>query len=103
MDSDADKTLKLADATISLYRSVKLRGAQEVVTGDRMIVRHQMEGMTEDFVVVKVGEELKLKRVSQQISIPMPSSTALDDGTVTLTDVVDGSEKRLLTIYKKFC
>jgi len=102
MDRDADETLlRLADATISLYRSVKLRGAQEAVTGDRMIVHHR-DGVTEDFVVVKVGEELKVKRVAQQISIPMPSSTPLDDATVTLTQVVDGSEKRLLAIYSKF-
>jgi hypothetical protein len=102
MDRDTGETLKLADETVSLYRSVKLHGAQEEVTGDRMIVQHHMEGITEDFVVVKVGEELKVKRVVQQISIPMPSSTELDDGTVTLTEVVDGSEKRLMAIYKKF-
>ncbi len=102
MDRDGDETLKLADATVSLYRSVKLHGPQEVVTGDRMIVQHHMEGITEDFVVVKVGEELKVKRVKEQISIPMPSSTALDDATVTLTEVLDGSEKRLLAIYRKF-
>jgi hypothetical protein len=102
MDRDTGETLKRADATVSLYRSVKLHGAQEEVTGDRMIVRHHMEGTTEDVVVVKVGEELKVKRVVQQISIPMPSLTALDDGTVTLTEVVDGSEKRLMAIYRKF-
>ncbi len=33
MDTNADETLRLADATVSLYRSVKLRGAHEVVTG----------------------------------------------------------------------
>ena len=102
MDTNADETLRLDDATVSLYRSVELRGAYEVVTGDRMIVQHRKEDINEDFIVVKVGEELKVKRVSQQISIPMPSSSALDDGTVTLTEVVDGSEKRLLAIYKKF-
>jgi hypothetical protein len=42
-----------------------------------MIIQHRMEGITEDFVVVKVGEELKVKRVKEQISIPMPSSTGL--------------------------
>jgi hypothetical protein len=102
MDRDTAETLELADATVSLYRSIKLRGAQEVVTGDRMIVQHHMEGITEDFVVVKVGEELKVKRVSQQVSIPMPSSTTLEDGTVTLAEVTDGSEKRLMAIYNKF-
>lgn len=102
MDTAPAETLELADATVSLYRSVKLCGPHEEVTGDRMIVRHHMEGITEDFVLVRVGEELKVKRVVQQISIPMPSSSALDDGTITLTEVVDGSEKRLLAIYKKF-
>jgi hypothetical protein len=102
MDTNADETLRLADETVSLYRSVKLRGAHEVVTGDRMIVQLRKEDINEDFVVVKVSEELKVKRVSQQISIPMPSSSTLDDGTITLTEVVDGSEKRLLAIYKKF-
>lgn len=101
-DTNADETLRLDDATVSLYRSVKLRGAHEVVTGDRMIVQHRKEDINEEFIVVKVREELKVKRVSQQISIPMPSSSALDDGTITLTEVVDGSEKRLLAIYKKF-
>jgi hypothetical protein len=99
MNRDTGETLKLADATVSLYRRVKVHGAQEVV--DRMIVQH-LDGITEDFVVVKVGEELKVKRVAQQISIPMPSSTPRDDGTVTLTEVVAGSEKRLLAIYRKF-
>jgi hypothetical protein len=102
MDKDTGETLKLADATVSLYRSVKLHGTQEEVTGDRMIVRHHMEGITEDVVVVRVGEELKVKRVVQQISIPMPSSRALDHGTVTLAEVMDGSEKRMMAIYKKF-
>ena len=102
MGRDTAETLKLADATVSLYRSIMFRGAQEVVTGDRMIVQHHMEGITEDFVVVKVGEELKVKRVVQQISIPMPSSRALDHGTVTLAEVMDGSEKRMMAIYKKF-
>ena len=100
--TDRGEKLELADATVLLYRGVKLHGAQEVVTADRMIVQHRMEGITEDFVVVKVGKELKVKRVGQQIGIPMPSSTALDDGTVTLAEVVDGSEKRLMAIYKKF-
>jgi hypothetical protein len=102
MDANADETLTLADATVSLYRSVKLRGVHEVVTGDRMIVQHRKEDINEEFIVVKVDEELKVKRVSRQISIPMPSSSALDDGTITLTEVVDGSEKRLLAIYRKF-
>ncbi len=70
MDTNADETLRLDDATVSLYRSVKLRGAQGVVTGDRMIVQHRKEDINEDFIVVKVREELKVKRVSQQISIP---------------------------------
>jgi hypothetical protein len=102
MDTDPAETLELADATVSLYRRVKLRGPHEEVTGDRMIVQHHMEGTTEDFVVVKVGEKLKVKRVVQQVSIPMPTSRALDHGTVMLAEVMDGSEKRMMAIYKKF-
>ena len=98
----ADKTLKLDDATISLYRNVNVRGAHEVVTGDRMIVQYHKEDITEDFVVVKEGVKLKVMRVSRRISIPTPSSTPLDDGTVTLREVVDGSQARWLAIYKKF-
>jgi hypothetical protein len=79
MDWGTGETLKLADATVSLYRRVKVHGAQEVITGDRMIVHH-MDGITEDFVVVKVGEELKVKRVGQQISIPMASKRTLRSG-----------------------
>jgi len=102
MDRDTGETLELDDATVLLYRSVNLHGAQEEVTGDRMIVQHHMDGITEDFVVVKVGETLKVKRLAKQISVPMPSSTARDDGTVTLTEVVHGSDKRMLAIRKTF-
>lgn len=69
---------------------------------DRMIVQHRRDGTTEEFVVITVGGKLKVRRVAHQVSIPMPSSTPLDDGTVTFTEEEGESEKRLLAIYKGF-
>ncbi len=82
-----------------------MHGAQEIGTGDHMIVEDRQIGNTEDVVVVKVDGEPRVKRVVQQMNIQMPSSPILDS-TVTfgnsLAEVGEEAEKRLLAIYKMF-
>ena len=107
-NSKSDKlpeTLSLADRTVALYRNTKFMvGTQEVGSGHHMIVQHRTGNTAEVMVVNEDGTD-RVKRIVRQMRVQSPSSPALSDTVtygISLADLDEKTEKRLLEIYKMF-
>ena|SRR5258708_1542492 len=96
--------IRFPDATAILSRGVKFTPpVQGLSGGDRMILRLDT-GPEEDFMIVQVGGQPKVKRVVQKLEIQTgsPATAATSRVVHDLADVNAETEKRALAIYKKF-
>lgn len=96
--------IRFQDATATISRDVSFTPpVQGLNGGDRMIVRYDT-GPEEDFMIVRVGGQPKVKRVVQKLEIQTGSPVTAATSRVVhdLADVSTETEKRALAIYKKF-
>ena len=89
------ETRELSDATLTLWRGCKfMHGAQQMGTGDHMLVKHKMTGNEEDVVVIQEGGKQRVKRVVHHIEFPSGR------GSYSFADLSEDNEKRLLAIQR---
>ena len=104
MDDPLAEKLTLSDGTVSLYRDAKfMHGTEEMGAGDHMIVQY-VTGNEEDVVIIREGEEFKIKRLVPQLEIrtSSPAMPVNSRGGYSLANVDADTEKRLLARYKMF-